>query len=302
VREIAGDGVTTRDCAGDGVSAQGGSGVRGMAGQGVVVRGLVRRTPQRRVVLDHLDLDLPAGAVTVVVGANGSGKSTFARVVAGVDRPDAGTVVRPVPRALLVAERVPALPRCSARTVARALAGALPGSPDGHALDTRLDHALDLLGSTHDAGAPLSRLSKGTLQKAYLAVAYALRPVVTVVDEPFTGLDPAAARATGELLRSLADAGGVVLATNHAPVACADQIHHLVRGRLHETTDAGPRPSGRWVLVDLLSARGVPEHLRIPAREVNRTLQAALAAGADVIRVVEDDAGTGTRGEEAGGC
>lgn len=251
---------------------------------GVLVRGLVRRTPGGRGILDRVDLELPAGTLTAVIGVNGSGKSTLARVVAGVDRPDAGSVHRPPGGAVLLAERVPALPGCSARSLVHALAGTLSWAPARPVRETRLALALELLGSTHDATAPLTRLSKGTLQKAYLAVAYGLGPGVTVLDEPFTGLDPAAAAATGDLLRSLAGDGGVVVVTAHAPTDAADRTVRLEHGRAHVA--AGSRE--RWVLIDLVSSEGFPQRRRVRWQEVDAVLRSALDAGSRVRRLVEE--------------
>ena len=180
------------ECGTDGGIRRRGGGVReragpdvvpeGRAGEGVVVRGLVRRTPQRRVVLDHLDLDLPPGTVTVVVGANGSGKSTFARVVA-VDRPDAGTVVRPVPRAAgrragPGTAAVLGAPLARARRCPSPAPGtSTPASTGPAALGPPTTRAAGSAQQGHAAeGVPGRRVRAG--------------PVVAVIDELFTGLDP----------------------------------------------------------------------------------------------------------------
>ena len=239
----------------------------------VVVRDLVRRAPGGRVVLDHLTATFPAGQVSVVHGANGSGKSMLARVIAGVDRPDHGSVTRPRAAAFLLPERAAVLPGCSARTLAAALVPSVGNSAGGWS--ARLDDALESLGSSHGARTSMSRLSKGNLQKSYLAVAYALRPTLAVLDEPITGLDAPAAVAAGALMRSLAAEGGVVVVTGHRPTAFGDTNQALVGGRL----DAPREPMAATYLVDLA-----------PAPEVRRLLDAA-ALGSAVL-----DSGTDASG------
>ncbi len=53
------------------------------------------KTYNRRIVLDLPELELPEGQITAVIGANGSGKSTFAKILGGIDRPDAPHPVLP---------------------------------------------------------------------------------------------------------------------------------------------------------------------------------------------------------------
>lgn len=186
--------------------------------------------PAGRVVLDGVNAEFRRGDVTAVIGANGTGKSTLARVLAGVDRPNSGSVTRPVRAAFFAPERVPALPSCSLRTLAAGLAPTL-GSPRG-VWRPRLAAALDALGFTHLPDTPLQRLSKGNLQKAYVALAYALQPSVALLDEPTTGLDPSSRTAAGELLRAVAAGGGAVVVTAHERVGFADVQLRLVDGHL----------------------------------------------------------------------
>lgn len=215
----------------------------------VIVRDLVRKMPAGRVVLDGVSATFLGGALTAVIGANGTGKSTLARVLAGVDRPDSGSVIRPGRATFFAPERVPALPACSLRNLAAGLAPAL-GSARG-VWRPRLGAALDAIGFTHLPDTPLQRLSKGNVQKAYVALAYALQPSFALLDEPTTGLDPLSRTAAGELLRAVAADGGAVVVTAHERVGFADAQLRLADGHL---TVLDPVSVERYVVDLALSA------------------------------------------------
>jgi ABC-type Mn2+/Zn2+ transport system ATPase subunit len=276
------------------------------ASRDVVVRELVRRAPHGRVVLDRLNATFEGGQVTVVHGANGSGKSMLARVLTGVDRPDAGSIDGPRAAAFLLPERAAVLPGTSARTLASALAPTV--GAHGKAWSARLDDALDRLRSTHHGSTPMSQLSKGNLQKAYLAVGYALQPALAVLDEPMGGLDASAVTAAGTMLREMAADGRVVVITAHRPGRFADVNWELTGGRL--SLSAVPPVDGAY-LVDLapvdrarqlITARrlgsgfadaGEPSvagrvRVRVDAADLDALLRSALTNGLKINRVVED--------------
>lgn len=275
------------------------------ASRDVVVRELVRRAPDGRVVLDRLTATFEAGQVTVVHGANGSGKSMLARVLTGVDRPDAGSVDAPRTAAYLLPERAAALPGSSART----LAGGLASTVGAHskAWSARLDDALDRLRSTHRSNTPLSRLSKGNLQKAYLAVGYALHPALAVLDEPMSGLDAQSIAVASTLLREMATDGRVVVITAHRPGRFADVNWVLTGGRLGPSAapvdgaylvDLAPADEVRQMIAAGRLAPGVTDggapsvagraRVRVAAADLDGLLRTALTNELKILRVVED--------------
>jgi ABC-2 type transport system ATP-binding protein len=232
----------------------------------------------------------------------------LARVLAGVDRPDSGSVTEPRTATFLLPERAAVLPGCSAHTLAASLARTIAaGETDWR---RRLDDALEHLRSTHDSRTSLSRLSKGNLQKAYLAVGFALRPALAVLDEPMTGLDPEAMGAAGALIRELATDGSVVVVTAHRPVRIGDPNRLLTAGRLADPTpraavtylvDLDPSEVARVLLrvgllgPDVLDDGGVSTaaaedraRFRVGADGLAVLLRTALAHGIRVTRVVED--------------
>ncbi len=164
----------------------------------------------RRTVLDGVGLVLEPGAVVHLGGANGSGKTSLLRVLAGLNAPAAGELRR-AGAVALVPERV-------------ALAGAM--RPREWLDAMRALRGLNRQGWDADAAAsglapavlddPASRLSKGMLQRVALIEALRAAPPLLLLDEPFAGLDADGrdwlARALGEHAAS----GGAVLLTDHA--------------------------------------------------------------------------------------
>ncbi|MER7278474.1 ABC transporter ATP-binding protein [Dactylosporangium sp. NPDC000244] len=156
-----------------------------------------------RVVVDGLDLDVPPGAVTAVVGPNGCGKSTLLRALGRLLRPRAGEV-------LLDGRRIERIPT---REVARVL-GLLPQSPvapDGLTVadlvmrgrhphqnwlrqwsaadEAIVAEALAWTDMLDLAGRPVDALSGGQRQRAWLSMALAQGTEILLLDEPTTYLD-----------------------------------------------------------------------------------------------------------------
>jgi ABC-type lipoprotein export system ATPase subunit len=194
-----------------------------------------------RVVLDGLDLDVPAAALTVVRGRSGAGKSTLLRVLVGLERPDtgrvelAGTDLAGLDRAGLarvrrehaavVGQSVHLAETSDAATnleVARAVRG-LPPDPDGDL--ARLD-ALDLLPLRHR---PVRVLSGGERQRVAVARALGVGARLVVLDEPSSQLDEASTERLAGVLVAAARAGTGVLVASHDPVlvAAADTVVDL---------------------------------------------------------------------------
>ncbi len=156
-----------------------------------------------RLVLEGVSLSLPAGGALFLLGPNGSGKSTLLRVLAGLKRPDAGSVDGPeTPAYLGHADAIKA-----GLTVSENLRFAAAGRPVGPALQA--------LGLAELAELPARMLSAGQRRRLALARLPLSRSPVWLLDEPTLGLDVAS---LGLLARLLADhragGGGVVAATH----------------------------------------------------------------------------------------
>ncbi|GAA0945846.1 ABC transporter ATP-binding protein [Nonomuraea longicatena] len=182
------------------------------------VSGLVSRYGGFTAV-DGVSFEAARGEVFALLGRNGAGKSTTVEVLAGFRRPDEGTV--------RVLGLDPAGERAEVRRrtgVMAQEAGFFPDLTVARTIDTWRDftaaprpraEALELAGLTAKAGTRVRQLSGGEKRRLDLALATLGRPEVLFLDEPTTGMDPQARRATWELVRELARAGAAILLTTH---------------------------------------------------------------------------------------
>jgi len=147
----------------------------------------------RHEVLRALDLELRSGEIVAIIGPSGCGKSTLLRLVAGLDRPSAGTIglggtalVGTDERTAVAFQEPRLLPW---RTLAANVALGLPRGTGRRAGRERVRHLLQLVGLEHAADLRPREVSGGMAQRASLARALARSPQVLLLDEPFGALD-----------------------------------------------------------------------------------------------------------------
>ena len=232
--------------------------------------GLSLRYPNGRLALDAVDLAVAPGEFAVILGANGSGKSTMLRCIAGILRPTSGRVevagqeisglagrsLSNARMALGMIFQQPCLVRRRSvlanvltgtlgqhRTVATAL-GRLPVSERSHALA-----CLDEVGLRNLATQRAGTLSGGQAQRVSIARALAQRPRALLADEPVASLDPEAAQEIMRLLRRVSREDGLtVVCVLHQPeIACcyADRVVGLREGRVMFDAAAAELPTRR---------------------------------------------------------
>jgi putative spermidine/putrescine transport system ATP-binding protein len=193
-------------------------------------------------------LDLHAREALVILGPNGSGKSTLVRTLAGLERPAGGRVVsvatgpvtmvfqRPAPFAGSVAHNV------RVAFLGKKLSGAERRARVGEALERfKIDHLAEHRAAT---------LSGGELRRLALSRAFALRPAVLLLDEPFAALDADGQAALSlDLRRAISDTGVAVAMVTHdlrRAMLLADRIAVLLDGKLVQVgrrDDVLERPS-----------------------------------------------------------
>src|SRR5580692_4905239 len=187
-------------------------------------------------VVRDVSQDVAAGRLIRVEGANGTGKSTLLRVLAGVATPSAGRVTGR-PRTGYVPERFPGGLAFSAREYLGHMSR-IHGLTEP-AAGAAVAEWLERLGATEYASSPLRTLSKGMCQKVAIAQALLARPGLLVLDEAWTGLDQAARGALDVAVAERVAGGGTVLFVDHGAARLAglvDECWHLADGTVTVTS------------------------------------------------------------------
>lgn len=272
------------------------------------LRGLAKRYGDL-VALAPCDLELPAGSVHGILGENGAGKSTLVRLIAGVARPDAGTIVLdgvPItpgdPRAarasgIGVVHQHFAL--VGALSVAENLALGRPEATGAWLAPKRLVAAARALAAEHgleigDPSAPCDSLPVGMQARIEILRALSVRPRVLLLDEPTANLDIAHQIRILALLRSLAHGCrmAVAVVTHDLNLASefADRVVLLADGQVRGcgtpkeilTPERIESVFGTPVLVDANPVTGAPRitvlagsdpHGALPAEQIGEQIQ-----------------------------
>ncbi len=206
------------------------------------IRSLVKRFD--RPAVDGLDLAVRRGEFYALLGPNGAGKTTTLRMVAGLIRPDAGSIHVAGIDALadpVAAKRVTAwvsdepmiYDKLTPAEYLEFVAGLWSVDPEVAAARAR--ELLDWLGLAPHARERCETFSKGMRQKVALAGALVHEPSLIILDEPLTGLDAGSARQVKNVLRERARDGATVIMTTHileVAERMADRIGVIAHGRL----------------------------------------------------------------------
>jgi tungstate transport system ATP-binding protein len=196
-----------------------------------------------RSIIDGITADIMAGPTTIILGANGAGKSVLMRLMHGLLPPTSGTVTWHVPDAVrvrrgqaMVFQRPVLLRRSALANIVYALelARVAEAEREQQAID-----ALREVGLAEVAHRPARVLSGGEQQRLALARAWALHPEVLFLDEPTANLDPGATREIENVIKAF-DASGtkIVMSTHNLGQArrLGDEVLFIHQGRLAEQT------------------------------------------------------------------
>jgi ABC-2 type transport system ATP-binding protein len=206
----------------------------------VRVRGLTKRYGEIQAV-DGIDFDVRRGEVFGLLGPNGAGKTTTVEILEGLRSPDGGEVTvlgldvakdvdKLKPRIGVSLQTASMYPKLTVTELIDLFRSFYPTSRP----TAELIEALGL-GERKDAQSQV--LSGGQRQRLAVALALVNDPELVFLDEPTTGLDPAARRSLWDLVRDLQSAGRSVLLTTHymeeAEVLC-DRLAIMDHGRILE--------------------------------------------------------------------
>ena len=208
----------------------------------LALRGLSKRFD--RPAVDGLDLTIRAGEFYALLGPNGAGKTTTLRMVAGLLRPDAGSVsvfgidalADPVAakRAVAWVSDEPMIyDKLTPYEYLEFVAGLW--AIEAEAAEARAQELMGWLGLMPHAHERCQGFSKGMRQKVALAGALVHEPRLIILDEPLTGLDAGAARQVKDVLAQRVRGGATVIMTTHileVAERMAERIGVIARGRL----------------------------------------------------------------------
>ncbi|OGA31294.1 MAG: ABC transporter ATP-binding protein [Betaproteobacteria bacterium RIFCSPLOWO2_02_FULL_68_150] len=194
-----------------------------------------------RTIIDRMSIEVAAGPSSIILGANGAGKSVLMRLMHGLLAPTAGAVAWNEPDAerrrrlqAMVFQRPVLLRRSALANIVYALKVARIARMERERLAIE---ALESVGLVHLAQRPARVLSGGEQQRLALARAWALHPEVLFLDEPTASLDPSATREIERVIQAF-DASGtkIVMATHNLGQArrLGDEVLFIHQGRLVE--------------------------------------------------------------------
>lgn len=173
-----------------------------------------------RTLFTGLDLRAESGAIVWLRGANGQGKTTLLRTIAGLSAPAAGRIVLPshaVAWPLLYLGHANGLK--DDLTAAESLRFLLRLDAGSDPLAASVDAALARFGMAERHHAPVRTLSQGQRRRVALArLAAADAPALWLLDEPYDALDAEGAAVLNGVLAGHAQRGGIVVLTSHLPL------------------------------------------------------------------------------------
>jgi ABC-type Fe3+/spermidine/putrescine transport system ATPase subunit len=214
------------------------------------------------VALEDVSLSVEPGEFVTILGPSGSGKSTTLRVVAGLERPDSGTVqiggadVTNLPPhrrdCAMVFQNYALFPH---RSIAENIAfGLRMRGGSGSAAERAVGHLLDLVGLDGQGAKRPHQLSGGQQQRVAVARALAVEPAVLLLDEPLGALDHSLRRQMQSEIRSIQRATGrAFIHVTHdqgEALALSDRIVVLNEGRVTQIgspEEVYERPASRFV-------------------------------------------------------
>lgn len=191
-------------------------------------------------ILRDIRFEMGDSEAVAILGASGIGKSTLLRLIAGIDEAFEGEIVRPQNIAMVFQEPV-LLPW---RSVLQNLTLVHPSLGEDAARA-----ALERIGIADKAGLFPGQLSLGQQRRLALARAFAGRPALLVMDEPYVSLDPQTAEEMLELTEALiAETGPAIILVTHSEAEATRLAKRTLRlaGRPATITDgANPSPGRR---------------------------------------------------------
>jgi lipopolysaccharide export system ATP-binding protein len=219
--------------------------------QKLETRGLIKRFGNRTVV-DELSLEVQSGEVVGLLGPNGAGKTTTFYMIAGLYRPDAGSVyfnneeITECPMYLRARKGISYLPQETSvfrkLTVEENVLAILQTLNLSKAeMEEKLDKLLNDLGISSLAKSKAYVLSGGERRRLEISRALVTSPFFLLFDEPFTGIDPIAVNDIQNIIKQLRQAGIGILISDHnvrETLGVCDRAYIISQGKILEHGNA----------------------------------------------------------------
>ena len=217
----------------------------------VSIRGFVK-TFGKKVAVDNLSLDIPAGSFYGLVGPNGAGKTTTIKMLTGLLMPDAGSAsifgndvwsdVNSAKRSIGLMPQADEIFKTITGLQLLTYAGMLRDMSRAESVK-RANDLLSAFDLTEAANTMVSDYSTGMTKKICLATAMIHSPRVLVLDEPFEAVDPVSSANLKDILAEYVSTGGTVIISSHvmelvekmcSHVAIINEGHVAAAGTLEE--------------------------------------------------------------------
>jgi ABC-2 type transport system ATP-binding protein len=196
------------------------SGAPGDGGAMIEARGIVKRFGER-AALRGVSFDAHPGELLAVIGPNGAGKTTLLSILAGIRRPDGGSVSRPPGEIGWIPQQAALYRRLTVSENLRLFAH-LERVAD---VDAVVEEMLEQTGLAERRDDQARTLSGGNQQRINIAIGLLARPRALLLDEPSAGLDPRQRERLWEFVLGLAGAGTAVIFSTHN-IAEAERYGH----------------------------------------------------------------------------
>lgn len=200
----------------------------------------------KRVVVDHVNVDVNRGEVVGLLGPNGAGKTTTFNMVVGLIRPQEGkitlnnediTVLPMYKRARkgisYLSQETSIFRKLTVEENLKAILETLDLSPAEQ--KERLDELLEEFGISHLAKQKAYSLSGGERRRTEIARSLVISPKFLLLDEPFSGIDPLAVIDIQEIIAQLRERGLGVLVTDHSvreTLEITDRAYLIAGGKI----------------------------------------------------------------------
>ncbi|WP_203362020.1 ATP-binding cassette domain-containing protein [Bacillus sp. REN10] len=227
-------------------------------------------------ILSHIDVKISEGMSIVITGANGSGKSSLIKLLAGMYEPQNGKVNKEFQSYAYIPEHFPEhLPF----TVDKYLK--LMMEMGGNTHQERLDLYIERLGLRPFLHTPLKKCSKGTKQKAGIIQALMKRSDVLFLDEPLTGLDKVACETVIDLFLELKGEKTMVFVLHEESPArkLATHLAKLENGRL--VNFSAVEPTKRHVHITFTAKQPLSKQLQQKVKQVTEQKMSLTVAEAE---------------------